>query len=111
MIYAAANPSLILRNGQSAMGLLMQSKRAVDRRASLQDADRDDRRLVGSHLSGNHSLKPHDSRCSHDNRINGGLRHRPVRATAEQPDLKAVCRRGDGPALPAISPAAPSMTC
>ena len=35
MIDAAANPSMILWDGQSAMGLLMQSKRAVDRHKAV----------------------------------------------------------------------------
>ncbi len=35
MIHATANPSMILWDGQSAMGLFMQAKRAVDRHKAV----------------------------------------------------------------------------
>jgi hypothetical protein len=56
----------------------------------LQRTDRDDRGLAGGDFARDDRLQTQHGRGGHDDRVDAGLGHRPVRAAAEQPDLEAV---------------------
>ena len=72
--------------------------------AGLQRADGNHGGLGGGDFARNNSLQPHHRRGRHHHRIDAGLRHRAVRASAEQSDLQTVGRRSDGSGAPGDGP-------